>query len=152
GHGLDAAGAAGVGDVDRVLEEDDRVVVGERDAPAAESLGFFRDLLRAGPVGERVHLARLRHVPVLAEAAAEVAAGGAEAEDRRPRKEVVERFLLHRVDAEPARSAVGGEDDAVVLPRADEAEAALALVESAVARAEIALDPPVLQRVPVSTL
>ena len=73
-------------------------------------------------VGERVDLLRLRDVPVLAEPAREVAARGAEREHRRSREEVVQRLLLDRVDAEPARAAVGREHDLVVLAGADEAQ------------------------------
>src|SRR5579885_3077436 len=62
---LDAAFAAGVGDVDRVFQKDRRVVVGEGDAAAAELLGGFGDGFGRGGVGERVDLARFRNIPVL---------------------------------------------------------------------------------------
>ena len=54
--------------------------------------------------------------------------------------ELVERLLLDGVDAEAARAAVGREHHLVALALADEAEAALAVLEPAVARAEVALD------------
>src|SRR4029079_11983389 len=49
-HGPDAHLATGLGDVDRVLQEDDRVVVGEGDAPAAQLPGGAGDDLRGGLV------------------------------------------------------------------------------------------------------
>ena len=61
-------------------------------------------------------------------------------------QEVVERLLLHRVDAEPARPAVRREHDLVVHAAADEAQPALALVQPAGARAHVALDPAVVER------
>ena len=144
------ARAAGLGDVDRVLEEDHRVVVGVGDRPAAAPHGRFGDLLRRGPSLEPVEFARLGDVPVLAELAGEVAARGAEGEHRRAGQEVGERLLLDRVDAEARGAAVGGEDDAVALPGAHEAQAALALVQLAQAGADVALHAPVVEQVPVA--
>ena len=69
---------------------------------------------------------------------------------RRAGQEVVERLLLDRVDAEARRAAVGGEHDLVVVPGAHEAEAPLTFVQLAEARADVALDAPVLERMPVA--
>jgi hypothetical protein len=77
GDALYAEGAAGIGGVHRVLGEDHRVVVGKRDGLGALADCGAGDLLGAGLGGERVHLLRLRDVPVLAELARQVAAGGA---------------------------------------------------------------------------
>src|SRR5690606_4994222 len=107
---------------------------------AAQALGGGGDLLGRGLVGERVDLARLADAPVLAVAAGEVAARGAEGEDGGAGEEVVQRLLLDGIHAEAARPAVGREDDAVSLPGPHEAEALLALVELAVPRAQVALD------------
>ena len=149
GDRLDAAFVARVGDVGGVLEEDDRVVVGERDAARPELGCSAGDHVRRRGVGERVGLLRLRDVPVLAEAAGEVAAGGAERQDGRTGQEVVQRLLLDRVEAEAARPAVGGEHDLVALAGPHEAEAALSLAELAGARAHVALDPAVVELMPV---
>ena len=135
---------AGVGHVHGVLGEDHRIVVGEGHALAAQSLRRLRDRLRAGRVGQAVHVARLGDVPVLAELAGEVAAGGAEGEHAGSRVEVVERFLLDRIDAEAGRAPVGGEHHLPALAHAHEAQAALALVQAAVARAQVALHPAVV--------
>src|SRR5690242_2054601 len=62
---------------------------------------------------------------------------------------MVERFLLDRVDAEPTRPAVAGEHDLVVESGADEAQAALALTQFAGTRTDIALDPAVVEAMPV---
>jgi hypothetical protein len=85
GDGADPALAARVGDIDRVLHEDHGIVVGERDARALQALRGVGEGRGRGGVGERVHLARFRDVPVLTEAAAQVAAGRAEREHRRAR-------------------------------------------------------------------
>ena len=140
GDVLDAPLAAGLGDVDRVLEEDHRVVVGVGHRAAAGPHRRLGDLLGRGLGLEAVESARLRDVPVLAELAGQVAAGRAEGEHRRAGQEVRERLLLDRVDAEARGAAVGGEDDPVALPGAHEAQAALALVQLAQARADVALD------------
>ena len=60
------------------------------------------------------------------------------------------RFLLDRVHAEPRRAAVTGEDYLVGHPPPDEAQPTLSLVQFAGARADVALDPPVGQAVPVT--
>ena len=63
-------------------------------------------------------------------------------------EEVVERLLLDRVDAKARAAPVGGEHHRVADPLAHEAHAALALVQPAVARAQVALDATVVERVP----
>jgi hypothetical protein len=65
-----------------------------------------------------------------------------------PGIEMVERLLLHRVDAESRRAAVGGEYHAAAFHLAHEAQPALALVQLAIAGAQIALHAAVRQRVP----
>src|SRR4029077_2235043 len=100
-------------------------------------------------IGEGVELARLADVPVLAELAGQVAAGGPERQQRGARQEVVQRLLLDRIDTEPARPPPGGEHDPVVLASPHEAEPPLPFEQLAEPRAEVALDPPVVERVPV---
>ena len=139
-HRPDPPRAARVGHVDRVLEEDHRVVVGEGHRTATEAHRRVGERLGRGGVGQRVDVAGLRDVPVLAEAAGQVAAGGAEREHRRPRQEVSERLLLDRVDAEARGPPVRREHDRVALALPHEAEPALTLVQRARARADVAAD------------
>ena len=61
---------------------------------------------------------------------------------------MVEGFFLDRVDTKAARATIGGENDRVVLPHADETQAALALAQAAEAGAQIALDALVVEDVP----
>jgi hypothetical protein len=110
----------------------------------------FRDRLGHGGIGQRVPFARLGDVPVLAELAGQVAARRAEAEHRCARQEMIERLLLDGIDAIPARPAIGGQNDPVVGARPHKAQPPLALIKLAKARTQIALDAPVLQRVPVT--
>src|SRR5262249_2125210 len=133
-----------------VLEEDHRIVVREGDAATAERARRVRDPFRRRRVRQRVDLAGLADVPVLTESTGEIAARGAEGQDGRARQEVVERLLLDRVHTEAARAPEGGEDDGVVLAGADEAEAALPLVELARARADVALHVAARQPMPVA--
>src|SRR5262249_47658545 len=110
----------------------------------------LRDRLWGSLVLQPVEIARFRDVPVLAELAGEVAPRRAEREHRRAGKKVVERLFFDRIDAESRRAPVRGEHDRVVVPRAHVAEAALALVKPAIARAEVALDAAVLELVPIA--
>jgi hypothetical protein len=147
-HGLDAQRMAGVGGVHGVFGEDHRVVVGEGHALRAVLLRGAGDGLRRGVIHQAVHVARLGNVPVLAELAGQVAAGGAEGQHAGTGVEVVERLLLDRVDAEARTAAVGGQQQFAALHGAHEAGGALALVQLAVARAEVALDAAVVELVP----
>jgi hypothetical protein len=63
---------------------------------------------------------------------------------------MVEGLLLDRIDAVAARSPVAGENDGVVPTCADEAEAALILVQLAGARTDVALYLSVRETVPES--
>src|SRR5262249_5655661 len=69
---------------------------------------------------------------------------------RRAGEKVIERLLLDRIDAKAGGAAIRGEQDLVVLARAHEAEAALAFVQLAIARAQVALEAAVLQSMPVA--
>jgi AmmeMemoRadiSam system protein B len=62
---------------------------------------------------------------------------------------MVERLLLDRVDTEAGRAAVGRQDDLVVLTATHEAQTALPLVQLAIAGAQVALNAPVIETVPV---
>src|SRR5262249_10308467 len=67
---------------------------------------------------------------------------------RGARVEMVERLLLDGIDAEPRRPAVGRQDHRIVLALAHEAGAALALVQLAFARAQVALDAAIRESLP----
>ena len=54
--------------------------------------------------------------------------------------EMIERFLLDRVDAKARRATVGGEHHLAAVVAAHEAGAALTVVQLAVTRAEVALE------------
>ena len=58
-------------------------------------------------------------------------------------------FLFDRIDAEPARPSIRGEDNLIVLPSPHEAKAWLAFLEGAEPRAEITLNTAVIQPMPV---
>ena len=89
-------------------------------------------------------------IPVLTEFAGQVTAGCAEGQDWRARQKVIEWFLLDWIDAKTRRAPVGRKYDLTAVARSDEAQAALALVQLAITRADIALDATVLQSVPIT--
>ena len=62
---------------------------------------------------------------------------------------MIERLLFNWIHAKAARSAVGREHDLVVAIRAHKAQSALALVQLAVARTNVALNTPVIKAVPI---
>jgi hypothetical protein len=63
---------------------------------------------------------------------------------------MIERFFLNRIDAKSGRTSVGGEHDLLVLPGAHKAQAALAFMQFAIARTDIALDAPIRQSMPIA--
>jgi hypothetical protein len=115
-HGLDASLAARLGHVDRIFQEDHRIIVGERDRAAAALHGRLRYRLRRGQVLQAIEGSCFRDVPVLAELAGEIAPRGAEGQHGRAGQEMVEGLLLDRVDAEPRRAAVGCQHHLIIVP------------------------------------
>ena len=142
---LDAARPASLRHVDSIFEEDHRIVIGKRDRAAAAAQRGFGNGLRGGLILNAVERARFGDVPVLAELAGQVAAGGAERKHRRAWQKMVERLLLDRIDAKAGGAPVGRKQNLIVLPRAHEAQAALPLMQLAIARAYVALDTAILQ-------
>jgi hypothetical protein len=63
---------------------------------------------------------------------------------------MIERFFLDRIDAKSGRTPIGGEHDLLVLPGADKAQPALAFVQFAIARTDIALEAPIRQSMPIA--
>src|SRR5437016_7507707 len=61
---------------------------------------------------------------------------------------MIERLLFDRIDAEARRASVGREHHRVAFALAHEARAALALVQAAVARTQVALDAAVVEPMP----
>src|SRR4029077_7773703 len=106
---------------------------------------------RGGYVLNPIEIAGLGDVPVLAELASQVAPRGAKRQDGRARQEMIERFFLDRINAKSGRTPVGGENDLVVLPGAHKAQPALAFVQLAIARTNIALDAPIRQSMPIAS-
>ena len=103
---------------------------------------------------ERVDLVGLglRDVPVLAEEAAHVAAGGAHGENLRAGKKVVERLLLDGIHGKRGGAAVAELQEPSAFVLADEAEAVLAFSDVAVPRAKIAVETAIGHRSPTSGL
>jgi hypothetical protein len=151
-HRPHALGATGERGIDGVLEEHNRVVVGERHAAAPEPHRGVRDGLRRGAVGQRVDVPGLRDVPVLTELAGQVASGGAEGEHRSPGQEVVQRLLLDGVDAVSAGATVGRRDDPVAFAGPDETQPALPFVQPTGPGTDVALHPAVVEQMPVLRL
>src|SRR5262245_46767490 len=150
GNGLEAGVAAGGCDIDRVLEEDHRVVVGEGNRSRSHLLRGSRDCFRRGPSLKSIELGCFGNVPVLAELTCEVATGGPKREHRSARQKVVERLLLDWVDAETRGSPVGCYNDRIIEAGTHKAQTALAFPQLAKARAKVTLDPAVPKSTPIA--
>jgi hypothetical protein len=150
GHGEYVLLMTGLRSIHCVLEEDDRVVVGESHAEGTVGDGGPCDFCRRSLLLEPVEVARFRHVPVLAELAGEIASGRAERQHRRTRQEVVQRLFLDGIDAKPAGAAIGGQYHLIAGTGTHETQAALPFMEPAEAGAKVTLQTAVVNRVPVA--
>ena len=79
--------------------------------------------------------------PVLAELAAQVAAGRAEREHGRAGIKMIQRLFFNRIDAKSGAAAVGRGNHPPLAVLADEAEPAVLLAQRAMPRAKIADQP-----------
>jgi len=71
------------------------------------------------------------NIPILAKAAAQVAASCAKGKDAGAWKEMIERLFFHRIDAKTAAASISGEDKPVIDALAYKTESALALMKFA---------------------
>ena len=138
--GPDSRCAAHPSRINGVLGPYNRVVVGESDAPAPVFFRRQRNYFRKSCLAERFHLPGLGNRPVLAELAAQIAAGRPERQNGGSRKEVVQRFLLDRIDTETGTPTVRGQNHTTIEILTDETEASLARRQGASARTQIADD------------
>src|SRR6201997_5320603 len=115
GNGLEAGFAAGGCDIDRVLEEDHRVVVSEGNRSRPHLLRGSRNCGGRGLSLKTIELGRFGNVPVLAELTCEVTTGGPKREHRGAWQKVVEWLLLDWVDAETRGSPVGCQNDRIIV-------------------------------------
>ena len=126
--------------VNDVLAPNGRLVVGERQRRTAVLDGQQDDIFRRHVRGVDLVGARLGNIPVLAEEAAHVAAGGAHGKNLCARQEMVQRLLLDGINLNGGGRGVSQAVEFSALIDADEAEAGLTLSNVAVPRAEIAMD------------
>src|SRR5439155_12888343 len=131
GYRFDSVFVTRIGDINRVLSENYRIVVSERDRATAESFRFQRDPLWRRGIGELVPLARFGDVPVLAKATTEIASRGAKREHTRSRQKMVQRFFLNRIDTKSAASSVGSQHDSIAHALPHKTKTALSFVQFA---------------------
>src|SRR6266436_1915181 len=149
-HVLDPAPARHLCNIHGIFQEDDGVIIGVGDGARARGNRGLDNIFRRGCVLAPVELSRFGDVPVLAELAGQVAPGGTERQHGSSGQIVVQWLLLYWIDTESRGAAVGRKHDPVILPATHKAQAALAFAKPAIARADIALDTPVFEPVPVA--
>ena len=86
---------------------------------------------------------------ILAECAGEITSRRPKAQHWSPGQEMVEGFFLNRIDTESTGAAVGGKDDLVPLPTAHKTQPPLPIAQFTKTRADVALNTPILDRMPV---
>src|SRR5262245_3163911 len=136
--GFYARRPASLGAVNRIFRPNDWVIVRVGNAAAPELEGRLCDGFWRSVLAELFNLLRFADRPVLAEFAAQIAAGGAERQDAGAGIELIQWLLLNRVNAKAGAAAIGRKDHLAVTIFAYEAEAAIAGPQMAVARAKIA--------------
>jgi len=149
GYGTDPLFPAFLSDVHGIFQENHRVVVGVGDTAAAMGLGRLGNRPGGGGIGESIEFPGFADVPVLTETTGQVATCGAEGKDRGPGQEMIQRFLLHRIDAESARTPVGGELDLPASPLTHETQSTLSLTQFALPGADVAAQSPIFETLPM---
>ena len=91
---------AGCRNIDRIFEKDHRIVVGERHRTGTRRTSGVGDSLRRSLLLQPIQVAGLRDIPVLTELAGEIASGSTEGQNGRAGEEMVQRLLLHWIEAE----------------------------------------------------
>ncbi len=86
---------------------------------------------------------------ILTECAGEITPRRPKAQHWRPGQEMVEWFFLNRIDTASTGAAVGGKDDLVPLPTAHKTQPPLPIAQFTKTRADVALNTPILDRMPV---
>ena len=138
--GFEAVELGGFADINDVFAPDGGFVVGEGDGIAAVLQGEKRHLFGRKVLGVDLILMGFGDVPILAEEAAHVASGGADAEDPRAGEKMAEGLFFDGIDLESGRRGVAEAEEFAALVDADEAEAGLAGADVAVARTEVAVE------------
>ena len=138
--GFKAVKLGGFADVNDVFAPDGGFVVGEGDGITAVLLGEERNLFGRKVLGVDLILMGFGDVPILAEEAAHVAAGGTDAEDFRAGEKMAEGLFLDGIDLESGGGGIAEAEELAAPIHADEAETGLAGADVAVARTEIAVE------------
>jgi hypothetical protein len=138
--GFEAVGLGGFADVNDIFAPDGGFVVGEGDGIAAVLLGEERNLFGREMLGVDLILMGFGDVPILAEEAAHVAAGGADAEYARAGKKMAEGLFFDGINLKSGGGGVAQAEEFATLIDANEAETGLAGADVAVARTEEAVD------------
>jgi len=146
--GLDTLGVTSLRDIHCVFYEDNRVVVGEGDRLAPVLSSGIGDGVGGSGLGQAVGFTGFTDVPVLAKAAAQVAAGGSKGKNAGAWIKMIERLLLHGIDAKAAAAPISGQDKTVIDSLAHKTKAALPLMEFTYARADPAFEAPIRKHRP----
>jgi hypothetical protein len=110
--------------------------------------GQLNDLFGACLEALRFIEGRLADAPVLAEAATEIAARGAEAQDAGAGQKMIQRFLFDGIDGKSGGCAVAQGIELAADVLADVAKAGLAVAQTTEARAQGAEDPAIFLSLP----
>ena len=139
----------GLGHIDSVFHEDDRIVIGVGDTLATQFQGGPSDGLRRRLISQGIDFARLADIPVLTELTGKITACRAKGEDRCAGQVMIERFLFDGVHAIATRAAIGSQNNASAVVGSHEAHTLLAFVQLTGPRANIALNSAIIEGMPI---
>jgi len=125
--------------IDDVLAPDSRLVISERQRLATMLERQQRNIFRRNMLGPHLILPRLRNVPILAKEAPHVAPSRAHTEYPCPRQEMIQRFLLDRIDLQCRWSSVAQAVKFSTLIDTYETKSGLSRMNTAMAWTEIAM-------------
>src|ERR1700675_3459281 len=125
--------------IDDILAPDSRLVISERQRIATMLERQQRNIFRRNMLGPNLILPRLRNVPILAKEAPHVASSRAHTEHTCPRQEMIQRFLLDRINLQRRRSSVAQAVKFSTLIDTDETKSGLSRMNVAMAWTEVTM-------------
>ncbi len=138
--GFQAEGTSCFADVDHIFPPDGGFVIGEGERGAFVSASKEGNFFGRDMPGMNLVVMRLGDIPVLTKEATHVATGGAQAEDARAGKKVIERLLFDGIDLKRGGRGIAETVQLSVLVDSDVAETGLAWANVAMAGAEVTVN------------
>src|ERR1700676_1019763 len=147
-HRFQSVFLSGLAYIDDILAPDSRLVISKRQRIATMLKRQQRNIFRRNMLGPHLILPRFRNIPVLAKETPHVAPGRTHTEHTRSRQEMIQRFLLNRIDLQRRRSSVAQAVKFSTLIDTDETKSGLSRMNVAMPRTKVTMHAAASLRLP----